>query len=755
MSKFLEAVEKHKIGDLDKALSIYLEIIKTNKDCNAYHNIAVVYIQRKIYWLAEIYSYYALKNGGKEGYFFETFFKILNITNNFNYLNKIKIQYNIKLEEKIQLNHITLNSKKPIQEDKNFIKFKKIIHRLVKDNKYEEAIKLISKSNWNEKIQGKRLKAELYVKSKKFKIAIDEYLSILKIDENNFDALAALGAIFLTANNISLANNFLNKAYKVKPNDFGIVTNLATLYKIKGLYNKALELYLNAIDLEPENVTILASIGSCFGQMEKYEYAEYFFIKSLILEPENFMALTNYASLKYNKGILDEAIELFNKSLNTKKTAETYNNLGLLYSNALDPKSALENYDLAIKTNPAYNAAYTNKLFLFNYINIDPSVLISEYYSYWSNFPSPLFLKLDKNRNNKIYKIGFISGDFNSHPIFNFLFPLIKNIEKKLFEIYIYSNNPKVDHITEKYKNLANHWLDVKPFSDYELANLINKDKIDFLIDLSGHSGSNRLNVFRYKPAVISATWLGFNYSTGLKEIDYFISDIYQVPKESEKYYSEKILRLPSTVCSYFPNLEKLKEITESPFLKNNFITFSSFSRVIRMNEVVISTWSTILHRVPNSKLRINSKGVDGKYLQDILYDKFAFYKIEKERLILEFSDLATGLNSTDIVLDSFPHNSGTTLYESIYMGCPFVTLKSQISLGRLGYSILKNIDTPELVANSIQEYIEIATNLANNHEKLIYYKENLRDKIILSDIMNYKKFSNEFQNALIKKLEN
>jgi protein O-GlcNAc transferase len=752
MSKFEEAVALHKSGQLDKALLIYNEIIYNIKDCNAYHNIAVIYIQKKNLLLAEIYAYYAIAFGGKESYFFITYAKILNLTKSFKYLEKIKNKYNIKIENdnfnKLNNNILKINKPKKIN-DKEYIELKNKIIKLLNNNKLDEALQLISSSKWNEKLLGKQLKAELYVKSKKLKNAVNEYLSILKVEEENFHALSALGALFLSANNISLADFYLTKALKVNSGDYSVLSNLASTYKIKGLYDEALTYLLKAKEIDPENPTLLANIGSCFAQMEKNKYAEYLFIKSLDLDLDNYVALTNYASLKYNVELFEEAIDLFKKSLSIKETAETYNNLGLLYSNALDSDQALVNYNKAVVINSLYQPARTNKLFLLNYIDIKPSDLISEYYSYWRSVPAPISLPINQNKNNKKIRIGFISGDFNAHPVFNFLYPLLKYIDKNLFEIIIYSNGTKIDSITKIYKNLANSWRDIKPLSDADLAKLIYSENIDLLIDLAGHTGSNRLNVFRYKPAFKSATWIGYNYSTGLTEIDYFITDIHQVPVNSEKYYSEKILRLPSTVCSFMPDVEKLKDINEPPVLKNNYIIFASFSRVIRMNDLVISTWSSILLKVPNSKLRINSRGVNKNYLQKIILNKFLNYGISSNRLILEFGDLSLGLNSSDIILDSFPHNSGTTLYESIYMGCPIITLKSEISLGRLAYSILKNIDLDEFAANTIDEYINIAVNLASNYEKLKFLRNNLRIKLEKSDIMNHSKFALQFQNAV------
>lgn len=240
-------------------------------------------------------------------------------------------------------------------------------------------------------------------------------------------------------------------------------------------------------------------------------------------------------------------------------------------------------------------------------------------------------------------------------------------------------------------------------------------DEIDILVDLAGHTDKNRLAVFARKPAPASLTWLGYGYSTGLSAIDYILTDDTSAPPGSDRVFSEKPWRLAIPDYVYAP-ADGMGDVNPLPALSAGHITLGTLTRAIRINHRVIRVWSEILKRLPSARLVIDSKDFHSAASQDALAEKFAAHGIARAQLRIGCNsppwDVLRGL---DIGLDCFPHNSGTTLFEMLYLGIPYITLAGQPSVGRLGSSILVGAAHPELISHSEAAYVENAIALASN----------------------------------------
>jgi predicted O-linked N-acetylglucosamine transferase (SPINDLY family) len=210
--------------------------------------------------------------------------------------------------------------------------------------------------------------------------------------------------------------------------------------------------------------------------------------------------------------------------------------------------------------------------------------------------------------------------------------------------------------------------------SSEALAERIRADGIDILVDISGHTAGNCLQVFARKPAPVSLHWLDFGYTTGLTAIDYYLTDQFTIPEGSEHLFSEKPWRMPGTAYAYRP-AEGMGEVSALPAKARGYITFGTLTRAVRINHHVIRTWSAILKQTPNARLVINSGNYQNPVLRQQLLDRFAEQGIAADRLdIGSNSPPWDVLRGIDIGLDCFPHNSGTTLFETLYMGIPFIT---------------------------------------------------------------------------------
>ena len=276
--------------------------------------------------------------------------------------------------------------------------------------------------------------------------------------------------------------------------------------------------------------------------------------------------------------------------------------------------------------------------------------------------------------------------------------------------------------------------------NDDELVQKIRSLGIDILVDLAGHTSNNRLTVFAQKPAPVSLSWwTGYGYTTGLSAIDYFLTNEAMAPKGSEHLFPEKLWKLNIHAEVWDPGKNNnMGQVNKLPALSKGFITFGTLTRTIRINDRVIKAWADILTKVPNSKLIINSKNFlttsfrnfhqkDPETI-DELKMKFKDHGISENRLDFYYKTPPwDSMRQIDIALDCFPHNSGTTLTEHLYMGNPFITYSNRPSVGKIGASILTTLGHPEWIATSEEEYVEKAVALASDPQKLSTIRQNLR----------------------------
>jgi predicted O-linked N-acetylglucosamine transferase (SPINDLY family) len=278
-----------------------------------------------------------------------------------------------------------------------------------------------------------------------------------------------------------------------------------------------------------------------------------------------------------------------------------------------------------------------------------------------SNYKESLPTYVKKNE-NEIINIGFVSGDFICHPVSYFITSILKNIDYTKFNITCYTC--KIVQLHDQFPNCK--WRVIKGVDDKGLFKIISEDKIDVLFDLSAHTGDNRLDTFVLKPAPIQISFCGYPGSSGIKSMDYHITDKIADSKKSEKYYTEKLLYMPHSFLNYTPTLglEKLTGLSEQPYTKNKYITFGCFNRFNKVNPMVIKTWEKLLQEIPTARFVIKTKEFSTDSIKKQFLNAFTDQSVLERVEILQYSDTyfehLNDYNLIDVALDTFPY-SGTT----------------------------------------------------------------------------------------------
>ncbi len=307
------------------------------------------------------------------------------------------------------------------------------------------------------------------------------------------------------------------------------------------------------------------------------------------------------------------------------------------------------------------------------------------------------------------------------------------------------------DEVTSRIQARADHWYSILGKSEADIAAQIRKDKIDILVDLTGHTGGNSLLVFARKPAPVQVTWLGYPNTTGLSTMDYRLTDAIADPVgEADRLHSEELVRMEQGFLCYQAD-ESAPGVVQPPCLEKGHITFGNFNDLAKTNQKVVELWAKILHAVPGSHLLMKAKQladekVKANYLAMFSKEGVAQDRIDLQGRMPDKEDHLALYNSVDIGLDPFPYNGTTTTCEALWMGVPVVTLLGDRHAGRVGASILQRLGLEELVADSIEEYLLKARKLAGDRDRLKVMRSILRERMQRSELMDSHNFTRELE---------
>lgn len=506
---------------------------------------------------------------------------------------------------------------------------------------------------------------------------------------------------------------------------------LCKIYIQQGNEDKAKNLLINAHQKHPDNINISSLLSEIYLQnLHIHIYDLISLYENIIKKSDAHPIIYFRLSFLYNK-ILD------------KDQANKY--LELAYSKN-DIKKP--NFSLLLQ----YEIIDTI-LFNFNFKKMDN--FYAQYYEKFQLLPELKFQLSNKfnnwgKHNSKKIRLGFISGDFKKHSVNFFFQSLLKNIDKNKFEIFAFPTTLEQDEYTIQTKNLCNKWLPVRNDKSLESAQLIHAQNIDILFDLSGHTSNNGLLILKHKPAPIQVSWLGYFASTGIPEIDYFITSKYCVLTNEEKYFSEKILKLPETYLCYDFSKYDIEQ-SDMPYDKNGYFTFGFFQNLNKTSNEDFNLWQRILTFLPTSKLIIKSIELSQETIKNDFVKKIKHLPLDRIELRGE-TNLDEHLkqhNDIDIMLDACNVSGCTTTCQSLYMGVPILTFKGYSMLTRHGEQFLNILNLTQFILNDFSNVENHLFSILKDIDKLREIKKSLRNKTLSSSIGNGHIFTQQFEKII------
>ena len=523
-------------------------------------------------------------------------------------------------------------------------------------------------------------------------------------------------------------------SYNAKPDNF---ENLLPLCRI--LFNK--KLYRELVNLNKDNL---------FEQfLEEHEFLHYYYFSQKLSKLHKDILRCSLQRVKDGS-----VVKCLTKEQNNLKF-ENYFYLGSIYFSLGDVMNGLKYtekaYDLSLKFNLYSHqlSTYISVVCIYDYFlyNHDEYIrkareLESMYMVDASKRFNP---KIGRNRAGKI-RIGYVSSDFNLHVVSHFILPILRNHDLNRFELYLYINS---EEIHEYYRALPAFKRIILNANDYVVAELIQKEAIDILIDLNGNTLNNRLGVFAYNPAPIQMTYLGHPSSTFMKRIQYKIVDAITNPLDSIQYHTEELVRMKGGFLLYDHNIQYSPTITHRPSNRRE-IVFGAFNKESKNSEYILEIWGRVLREVENSKIKIKLDSFDNAEARLAYYAEKMNVSPDRIIILTKLHDRAYMelFVNVDILLDTSPYSGTTTTCHSLYNSLPIITLYNKdYHCHNVSASLLINAGLERMVAKTSDEYVEIAKYMVANIDWFNEYKRGIRDKFLA--LMNPRRFMSEYEGML------
>ncbi|OYP32334.1 tetratricopeptide repeat protein [Rhodopirellula sp. MGV] len=569
------------------------------------------------------------------------------------------------------------------------------------------------------------------------------------------DAQAAmnLGNCLMRQNRLIDAESMFRTLLADNPANCNLITNLGECLRRQTRFEEALEVLEQAIVQNPHDQVMRVTHARVLEKLDRLEEAKKSLVSVVNDFPSSAKAYHYLGHTLMRLGEVEAAEENLRHALQlSPDNPHALCSLGFTQIAADRRQDALETMKEAVRIDPSHSEANGCVLYLMTGDpSFSPEEVFQEHLRWGERHGSPN--PIDNHQNdrdpNRRLRIGYASADFRKHAVSVFFEPLLRLADSSQFETFCYYEYGVSDEVTRQLKSYSDHWRTTVGYSDEQVVRQVIEDKIDILVDLSGHTSGNRLTAWSNKPAPVQISWLGYPNTTGLKAMDYTLTCEVQNPLDEPSYHSEELLRIPGGSFSFQPPGDA-PELTPLPALRNGYVTFGSLHRPFKISETTQDMWAAAMHACPNSKLLATNTWFNERSKQEIR-DGLVARGIDRERIEIrdtfESGNYLTAYSEIDIGLDATPWAGGTTTMGALWMGVPVVAIygKNRPSRGTAG--IVHHLGHPEWIARSQSEYAEKLRALSSDVDALAALRQTLRQQT--SDtIANEQRFVTEVEKA-------
>jgi len=600
----------------------------------------------------------------------------------------------------------------------------------------------------------------VHVHEKEFEQATGSFLQAISIQPNFAEVYGNMGLAYQAQGKSQEAVESFKRALEINPGDAMTHHNLGISFNSQGMPELAIDSFQRAIDIKPDFAEAHNRHGLALHSLGRLDGAVESLIEALRIKPDYVDAHVNLGVVRSSRREYTAAIECLQKALELKPDcADAYRNLGVAFNDEGLLVDAANSFRKALAIKPDDIGAQSNLLFVMSFgIDCPSNAYLTEARAYGEQIAA--LVKRDTpfrfdpiNRMPRALRIGFVSGDLNTHPVGYFLENILEHLNPRKVELFAYPTSRQEDSLTTRIKPRFMAWNSIEGMDDSTAAKRIHKDQIDILVDLAGHTAHNRLAVFAWKPAPIQISWLGYFASTGVSEMDYLLADRVSVPESNQADFTEPIWYLPDTrLCFTPPAIGENLMPSPLPSLRNGYLTFGCFQNIVKLNDKVLTSWGEIMAAIPQARLRFQNKQLGSPAVRERLLSQLADVGVSPDRVSLvgpvAREAYLTAYSEVDFILDTFPYSGGTTTCEALWMGVPTLSICGETMLARQGASMLACCGLQEWIAKDAKDYVVRAVAHSAALSDLALLRTTLRKQVLASPLFDAPRFAHHLEDA-------
>ena len=584
--------------------------------------------------------------------------------------------------------------------------------------------------------------------------AEEAYSRALSINPELAEARCNLGHVLCRQGRWPAAMLELQTALQFSPTLAPAHFHLATAQKATGRLSAAADSFRRTAGLQPSLTAAWEALGDVLLELRDRTGAVAAYQRACELNPVAMNRLNLGAALAAIDDV-DAAIEQMQLAVVAEPTwSDAYKGLGQALYRAGELDDAINAFEKAVELDPTNDAADSHALYCRLFRGTDAPIELRHLHERWADrhtrdiAPLPPAI-VDPSPDRRL-RVGYVSPNFRNQAVVLFVLPILENHDPWEVEVFCYSDAHAADAWTMRCREAVDEWRDTADLSHEQLARVIRADKIDILIDLTGHIGDGRLQTFAYRPAPVQAAYIGYQATTGLPAIDYVLSDEWADPTgRTEAFWVETPWRLPEPYFAYEP-AAAAPAVGPLPSDAVGHITFGCLNNLAKVTPRCVALWCRVLAEVPGARLLLLAP--DARRVRDRLHAMFASHGINADRVELvgrqSVERYFETYNRIDLALDPVPFNGHTTTCDAAWMGVPTVSLAGDCYAYRYGGSVMRHLGLSSLVTDNEDEYVAVAVKLANNRPELTSLRMALRLSMQSSAMMNGKRIATNLEAA-------
>ncbi len=601
-----------------------------------------------------------------------------------------------------------------------------------------------------------------------FDAAAESFRQAATLDPELEDAHCQLGNALYWAGRTGEAIGILSTAIGRTPRFHRAVNNLGYILERSGQMERAAVCYRKAISLDPGYAEAHNNLGNVLHSQGRHEEACQSYREALLHKPGFPEALSNLGNTLRARAMFDEAIANCQQSIALRpgyvevhinlgnaykdkglvslaessylraieldpQNAKAHNNLAEVYQHRGDLAGAIQSYRNALRAQPDFLDAYSNLLYLHAFHHDIAPEDICDLARGWERIRLTEDERIEarrlahprsgaftaRPRTGRKLRLGIVSAELGCHAVAEFLEPFLEQLDRSRFHLTLFPTVGRTGVRSARIQALAASHIPLIGASDKQAANRIRSEHIDVLVDTTGHTAGCRLGIFAHRAAPVQCTYIGYWSTTGLTEMDWFLSDP-DCEADCDTHFSEGLWRL-SRINVCYRGKRSLPESRWQPDPAGT-VWLGSFNKFAKMREETLGLWAKVLHAIPHAKLLLEDRTSNDEEAHLRIRSMLARHGVSPERI--EFIPFIAGhtrhmllYDRLDIALDTIPFNSGTTAFDALWMGVPMVALRGTTVGSRMGSSVLNTLGRPEWIARTEAEYVQIVAALAGDVE--------------------------------------